>query len=171
MSGDTKYKFINAVLFQVGWFSCILLPVKYSVPIASAVLTAHYFLSGKSDKEMLKIFAIGSIGYCMDVVCQSMGLINLSASNSPVIYLVLVWLLFASTLNWSMKFFMLSPLRSAVLGLLAPMSYFAAQQLNKVQYSEPLVKSMLIHALLWSVLMLIVQKVFFDQNSQCINER
>lgn len=128
-------------------------------------------MASNFKKEFTFVFTVGSIGYCIDSIYSISGLIALSLNSSSTIYLVCVWLLFASTLNWSMKFFMKSPIRAGLLGALAPASYFAAQSLGKLNYSEPLTHSMLIHALLWSFYMLLVHKLYFGQNSQCTHER
>ena len=124
-----------------------------------------------SDWEMLLVFGVGTVGYLMDSIFSLTGKIDLDPAGESLLYLVCVWLLFASTLNSSMKWLINSPLKSCLLGIAAPMSYFAAEQFGKVKYSEPLVSSLIIHALLWSFLMLIVHKLYFGQNSQSINER
>ncbi len=171
MSCSTKHKIVNAVLFQAGWFSCILLPAYMALFSTVIIIAIHLKISEDSSKEMFLIFGAGTMGYLMDSIFSLTGRINLEPANESMIYLVCVWLLFISTLNSSMKWFCETPVKAALLGALAPFSYFAAQALGKVKYSEPLVTSMIMHALLWSVFMLIIHKLYFVQNSQRANER
>lgn len=171
MSRSSKYKTVNALLFQAGWFTCILLPSFAALICTVIILLIHFKMSENEDREMLLVFAVGTAGYFMDSIYSLTGKIDLAPGNESMIYLVCVWLLFAASLNSSLKWFCGTSMKSILLGILAPVSYFAAQQFGKVKYSEPLVSSMLIHALLWGLFMLIVHKVFFGQNIQRTNER
>lgn len=171
MKSPVKYKLVNAGLFQIGWFSCVLLPTTAAVTVTAAILAVHFYNITNPQSELLFISVAGISGYFMDFMYSLTGLIDLNAGNFSQVYLVCVWLLFTMTLRWSMDFLTSYPLPALITGLLAPLSYFAAQQFGKINYSEPLLKSMSFHALLWSLYMLIVHKVKFSQNSQCVNER
>jgi len=171
MNCSTKHKISNAVLFQCAWFSCVLLPAQIAVIATTVVVLVHLKMTHKKENELFFILSVTALGYCMDSVFSLFGRIDLNLSGESTIYLVCVWLIFATTLNSSMSWFLSSPYRSIILGILAPVSYYAAQQFGKIKYSEPLVSTMAIHALLWGILMLIVHKMNFDQNIQSANER
>ena len=170
MNCSTKHRICNAVLFQAGWFACILLPAHTALATTVLILLIHFKMTENYDRELLLVLGVGAIGYTMDSFASLFGLIDFSPEDGSLVYLVCVWLLFASTLNSSLKWISSKSHFAVIAGFIAPLSYYAAQQFGKVKYSEPL-SSIVIHALLWGLLMLIVHKLYFDQNSQRINER
>lgn len=171
MLGGSKYRYLNVALFQAGWFACIFLPTIYGLAATILVLIIHLKMVPNFQKELAFVITVASVGYCMDSLYSLLSLVEFKVNSESTIYLVCVWLLFASTLNWSMKYLIKTPLRAMLLGILAPLSYFGAQSLGKIKYSEPLAVSILFHALLWSAFMLLVHKLYFGQNSQYTYER
>lgn len=171
MNSGIKNKLVNAGLFQLGWFSCIMLPTYAAVAVSCTILAVHLISVPYPKSELLFILIAAFGGYAMDFSYSLTGMIDLNPGEFSQLYLVCVWLLFSMTLNWSMNYALKTPWRAALLGLLAPLSYYAAQQFGRVKYSQPLYQSMGFHALLWAHYMLIVHKLKFSQNSQCVNER
>lgn len=157
-----RSKILNAILFQVGWFSCIFLSFWPALVITTIVLGVHLKLAEDYKNELKIIFPVGCLGFILDWFFAKLGFIDLNVSGGPVFYLFLLWLLFASTLNSSLKYLMNKPLSAALAGALAPLSYMAAEKIGRVKYAEETLGSMLLHAVMWSLYMLIVHKVYFS---------
>ncbi|MCM8526136.1 MAG: DUF2878 domain-containing protein [Lentisphaeraceae bacterium] len=171
MSSRQKFKLVNAVLFQLGWLVCIFSSSLNSLIVTSVIIIYHLKSVKNRADEFKFILPVAIYGYLLDNSLMILGYIDLSFAKASTIYLVCVWLLFVMTLRNSMSFFMNTPVKAFLLGLLAPVSYFTVHNLGKVKYSEPLIHSIFIHALLWSFFMLIVHKLYFGQNIQLQDER
>ena len=147
---------MNAVLFQAAWLTCVLGAIQFAVVAFAVFMCIHFYVIDDRKGELKFILCAGAAGFAIDLILDRFGILNVNPSGAFPLYLLFLWLLFCSTLRWSMKFFLDSPVLAGLLGFLAPVSYYAAQQFEKVKYSEPLAKSIAIHALLWAVFMLIV---------------
>ena len=160
------YTWINAVLFQAAWLTCVLGSVQSALIASALFLTFHLAVVENRKEELAFIIPVAAAGFMIDSVIDLAGILNISPSGVFPVYLICLWLLFAATLRWSMRFFFYSQLSAAVLGMLAPVSYCAAQTFEKVKYTEPMIQSIAVHALLWTVLMLIVQYIV-NKNEVC----
>ncbi len=154
-----KFNILNAVLFQVGWFSLILLPIQFAAVVAVLILGVHFYLVADLSKEIKFIFPVAILGYLMDLLFEMTGFINFTPNGGTTLYLLLIWFLFAMTLRWSFKFSLKSPGIAFIVGVLAPLSYLGAQKFGRVEFSEPFLLSILTQLLIWGIFMLIVQKI------------
>ena len=157
---EKNYKIINYLLFQICWVFCIMGTDIMAVCATAFFLISHLYITGSGAKELRNILLVATAGFSMDVLCAYIGLINLSPGGTFPLYLFCVWVIFASTINWSFKFVMERMDLAILTGFFSPLAYYAAHKLEKVQYIESLVQSMLLHALLWSLFMLIVHSYF-----------
>ncbi len=69
-------------------------------------------------------------------------------------WLIALWVLFASALESCLRWLVEWPRLAATLGaLFGPASYYAGQRLGALQFSPPLLDSLLVLAVVWSILL------------------
>jgi len=152
----------NFVLFQIGWFACVLggaypMPVLGST-ITLLIITLHLWLSRDARAELKLLMLAFFIGLLFESLMVNLNLAIYSngmlLSGMAPHWMILMWPLFATTLNLSMSWMKnLAPLMVAVLGaLLAPSAYFAGARLDAVVF-EDLTLSLSVISLGWAILL------------------
>jgi hypothetical protein len=136
---------INFVAFQVGWFSSVLggaegLP--WLGPIAVLLIVAyHLYRAEQAQKELLLVVFCGLLGAVFDSVLVSLNWVGYPSGTfvdgiAPY-WIIGMWMLFATTLNMSMRWLKNRYLIAAVLGLVAgPLSYVAGQKLGGIEFID-----------------------------------
>lgn len=140
-----KMTLINFVLFQIGWFACVL-GSAYSYPwlgtsIAILIISYHVLLSKFPAREIwLIIFAI-LIGGIWDSLLVWMQLISYNngmwSQNLAPHWIIALWALFATTLNVSLRWMKGKWLIAVIAGAIAgPLAYYAGHRLGAVYFSD-----------------------------------
>lgn len=140
-----NYMILNIILFQLGWFACVLSAASnqpvFGAVIAVVIISAHLFIS-KQYKEELRIITVAmAIGLVWDSLIVSMGWITYQSGmivNFMAPYwIVLMWALFATTLNFSMSWLKGKLLLAAIFGAIAgPLAYYAGVKLGAVEFNN-----------------------------------
>jgi hypothetical protein len=138
---------VNVVLFQIGWFACVLSAAQgqpWIGTVAAAVIVAWHVLRAAQPRQELKlIVSVVILGALWDSVLVMLGWISytsgtLIAGAAPH-WILALWALFATSLNVSMRWLKQRLLWAAVLGAISgPLSYWAAARLGAAQLVEPL---------------------------------
>lgn len=133
---------INLVAVYACWFACILGAAAGRPllgPLAVAIhLALHLALAPRRGVEMILIVFAGIGGYLADSALVLTGLLGVPdaarwGGPSPV-WMVALWLNFATTLNLTLGWLKDRPLSAAVLGALAgPATYYAGVRLGAVE--------------------------------------
>jgi len=134
---------INIILFQIGWFACVLTAAS-NQPLVGAIISlfiivSHIFISKQYQQEIRIIVIAMVIGFFWDSLIVSAGWITytsgmLSDFMAPY-WIVLMWALFATTLNYSLSWMKKKLLLAAVFGAVAgPLAYYAGVKLGAVQF-------------------------------------
>lgn len=158
----TKSMITNFLLFQLGWFACVLGGAYDQVflgsMIAMAVIVYHIYRAVDAAQELRLLAVALVIGLVFESVVTSQGLARYSHGQvidyiAPL-WMILMWPLFATTLNLSMRWLKnLAPLLIALVGaLFAPLAYYAGNRLGAVGY-DYFILSMGIIAIAWAVLL------------------
>ncbi|MGH1361845.1 MAG: DUF2878 domain-containing protein [Burkholderiaceae bacterium] len=136
----------NVVLFQIGWFSCVVGAAHGWIWPGSvlALLIAGWHLSRAiSLLPEVKLIALTlSIGLLWDSLLVSLGWLRyphgaLIPSVAPV-WIVALWLLFATTLNVSLRWLKPRLSTALILGaIFGPLSYWGASRLGAVDVIHP----------------------------------
>jgi hypothetical protein len=101
---------INFCLFQVGWFVCILGAAwnftYIAIAISIGILFLHLYLTDKTAND-IKLSAIAAtFGFIFDGIMQFNNMIIYNNPGVPYpltpIWIVILWILFAITLNHSL---------------------------------------------------------------------
>jgi hypothetical protein len=152
---------INAVVFQVGWLSCVLAGANH-VPwlgtlTALLIVAWHISHASRPRNELLLVLSAGIIGAAWDSLLVYAGWLQYPSGtlieNMAPHWIVAMWMLFATTLNVSLRWLKQRPALAAALGAVAgPAAYFAGYRLGGVEIPE-LLPAMSALALGWAILM------------------
>jgi hypothetical protein len=165
MMDARRYKWLNAALFQVGWFCCILGSTFDALLATAFFMSVHLGLVKARTKEFIFVLQIALAGFSLDYMLFSMGYIKLSMDGSFPWFMLCLWVLFASTLNWSYNYLVSKPSIAIISGIVAPLSYFAAQRMGKVEYLKSTAECFIVHGLVWVSFLVFIHFIEFSKES------
>ena len=133
------YLLINFFAFQIGWFVCVL-GAANSIPllgpvIVAAVIAMHLSQSNKPVRELALTGVAGLLGALWESALVMVGWIeypsgNIAAGFVPY-WIVAMWMLFATTLNVSLRWLRNRTSLAVVLGGIAgPLTFYGGAQLG-----------------------------------------
>ena len=150
-----KEYIINACLYQLGWFSCMLLPESFlGLLITLICVGVHLKFRAKWMNEIIFISIGTTLGYAMDFGMNYFNFMNITNDSNNSFYLVLIWVLFSTSLRSSTCFIFKKAHYCLILGAIAPIAYVGGQVLGRIKYTAPEVFSLAIHAIIWILTML-----------------
>ncbi|EIK69464.1 putative membrane protein [Pseudomonas synxantha BG33R] len=144
----------NAVLFQCGWFACVLGGDSPWLLAGLAVLSVHLLWISSLADDGLLVLNVTLAGTLLDTLLRTLGVFHFSEPG-PLIpfWLIVLWALLATTLRhclaWSARPWWLAGLLGAVGG---PLSYYAGSQLAGVGFGYGTAATLIGLALLWAML-------------------
>jgi len=132
---------LNFALFQVSWFACVM-GAAHSQPwlgviVTIMVLAWHLYQTNQAHRELKVLVSTMMIGALLDQSLLSLNLIDYqhhgwSISIVPV-WILALWLAFATTLNMSMAWMHKRYWISFIFGMIGgPLAYLAAEKLGAV---------------------------------------
>jgi hypothetical protein len=149
---------INFILFQAGWFACILFAAKdkawYGITIILAIVAIHVALTRPKLNEFRLYFYTVLIGLLFDTLMRGFELITYEDAISPhpiaPIWILSMWLLFAITIRHSLYWLNSYKIGQVMLGLIGgPLAYIAGEKIGAVTLYET---SLYFLALGWGVI-------------------
>ena len=156
-------KFWNFVLFQAGWFACILgaahQEVLWAVIASLAYIAFHIWRSQTPKLELSLLLKVLSFGILTDSLLMYLGFLDFKGAwPSPFIspaWMWALWLLVASTLNSSLSWLKGKPTLGIVLGAVSgPLSYEAGIRLGAANWgSGSQILGLGLISLVWAVAM------------------
>lgn len=136
---------VNLVLFKAGWVACVMLaaadlPALATLAVA-AVVAVHLLMVPVPVKEALFLSAAGLLGLGWESFVLATGLLQYPESSQSGAWaphwIVAMWVLFATTINYGMAWVKRSWLMSAAMGLIGgPMAFFAGAGLGAVTFTN-----------------------------------
>ena len=160
-------KFWNFVLFQVGWFACILgaahQQALWAVIGSLAYIIFHIWRSQTPKLELSLLLKVLSFGILTDSLLMYLGFLDFEGAwPSPYLspaWMWALWLLVASTLNSSLSWLKGKPVLGVVLGAISgPLSYEAGIRLGAANWGS---RSQILGLGLISVVWAIAIPLFF----------
>ena len=127
---------VNAVLFQVTWFSAVL---GGSLPALAAcgVLTAHLVFRSSLRADITIAAITTAVGFCLDTLWIHLNVLDFNGATLAPVWIVVLWTALGLSLNHSMSVFLRRPLIGAILaGASAPLSYLSGAALGGVIVPE-----------------------------------
>nr|WP_301299890.1 DUF2878 domain-containing protein [Pseudomonas laurylsulfativorans] len=148
--------FLNAGVFQLGWFACVLGAQRpWLLLIAIACLALHLLWIENAFNECRSLLRVAACGWVLDSALLHLGLFHFP--GAPVVlplWLAILWLLFASTLRHSLSWTKEPWWMGSVLGAFGgPLSYWGGARLADVGLPLGVWPSLLLLALIWAILM------------------
>lgn len=152
---------INFAAFQVGWFSCVL-SASNGMPwlgllVVCLVVALHLRTSDHPSHELRLITLCVVMGLVFDSLLVSSGWVRYPAGMiAPGVapyWILAMWALFSTTLNYSMGWLKSNLLLASVMGaVFGPLSYLAGQRLGAIELVDYR-SSMVALAVIWAVVM------------------
>ncbi len=152
---------INALVFQAGWLCCVLAGANHlpwlGTSIALLIVACHVYHAREARKELTLILIAGAIGAGWDSFLVYAGWLQypsgILVEGTAPHWIIAMWLLFATTLNVSLKWLKQRPVLAGVLGAVAgPAAYFAGWKLGGVLIPD-MTTAMLALGLGWALFM------------------
>jgi hypothetical protein len=135
----------NFILFQIGWFACVLSaaagnPV-LGVGVAAVIIAIHLVMMKQKQHEIILIVSATLTGLVWDSFLVWRNWIDypsgMLVSNMAPYWIVVMWGLFATTLNVSLAWLKQKLALAALLGAVAgPLAYYAGYKLNALQLND-----------------------------------
>jgi len=163
---------VNALVFQIAWFVSVVggaQQMPWLGPLSLLVALAIHLKAARHPiEELALVLLCGLIGAAFDSilvvnnwVSYSSGVFN--EAMAPY-WIITMWMLFATTLNVSMRWFRRKPAIAAVFGFFGgPLSYIAGEKLSGITLLEP-VAALLALGIGWAIMMPLLMRLseYFD---------
>lgn len=157
MSQFKKY-LINAVLFQAGWLICVFFGSLLGALATALILSFHFWVIVRPHDRAFeaKTLALALVvGFFVELgFVWFQVLLPVDGSQWPPLWLLMIWLLFATTLNCSLSWLKGRLALAALLGAVsAPGSYYGGAALSPaMDFSSPSY-GLVVIALCWALLL------------------
>lgn len=155
-------KIINAVIYQLGWFSCIL-GAAYGHPFIGAgfgivLLAVHLTLAVQRRAEIKLVVISCLLGIIIDSSQQAAGLFIFAGDRAwPFwlpLWIVVIWAQFATVLRFALFWLHGRYLLAALLGAVGgPLAYWSGIRLGVAHFGASPPITLLVLATVWAVVM------------------
>ena len=154
---------INFALFQLGWFACVLGGNQVALIAVPIILIIHFRWVGQwhSEKQLLVITFL--LGCTIDSFLGNLDILQFNTTTNEEsrllpLWLAGLWALFATTLQHSLDWARTHRSTGALLGFFGgPLSYLAGSKLTDVALATPVWQSLLVLAIVWTILVPVLQ--------------
>ena len=137
----------NFAAFQIGWFACVL-GAAHDLPwagtaVAAAIVAAHIGTAARPLQELKLVVIALLIGTVWDSALIALGWLDFKSGflvhGMAPHWILALWALFATTLNFSLGWLKARLPAAVVLGAVAgPLAYWGGASLGAVSLVEPL---------------------------------
>ena len=150
----------NLVLFQIGWFACVLSGAAQRPLIgaltAMTIVLIHLLRADSREEELKLVLIAVLIGAVWDSILVWQEWLQYSSGilipNTAPYWIVLMWALFATILNVSLRWlrgrWVIAALAGAIGG---PLAYYSGHRLGALQFGNEIVALMAL-AIGWAIL-------------------
>lgn len=160
MSGSTlPTSVVNAVIYQCGWFACVLGGASgwglEGALVALGLTLLHLALAEEPRREVPLLLAAGLIGVIVDSLHAGVGVLEFNEHRAGAIapvWIIALWIQFATVLHFCMNWLSKKYVLASVLGFVGgPLSFLAGERLGAATFGEPRMVSMAVLAVSWSI--------------------
>lgn len=137
---------LNFVLFQIGWFACVLSGAAkqplIGAAIAALIIGWHVWHAQQPAKEISLLLIAMLVGAVWDSLLVWQAWLNYPAGilfpNTAPYWIIMLWALFATTLNLSLRWLKQHMVLAILLGAVAgPLAYYGGARLGAVDFVQP----------------------------------
>lgn len=154
---NVNSKIYNALLFNIAWLLCVKFGDAVAVITCIVVLVLHFRFITTNSKESLMLIQVLVLGVFVDGLLIATGVLiddagSLTLQLFAPIWMMALWLLFATTLNHCFVWLQSRLLTASLLGAVAgPLSYWVGTNLSSLNLAMPLIQSLFIVGLIWAL--------------------
>lgn len=150
----------NVVSLYAAWFGSVIAAANGQPILALAasifVVLVNVAFSHDRFADIRLITYAALAGFALDSIVINLGLARYASPGPyalvPPLWLVAMWMAFATSLNVSLAWLKNRLRLAALLGALGgPLSYYAGARLGGMEFTEPIVLSIVVLGLLWAV--------------------
>ena len=142
----------NLVFFNLLWLTCVLGRNELLWLSAPAILVYAGFLLATGTLRASSLIAPALVGLTIDLALVSGGILDFNPHTLLPAWMILLWLLFATTLNlslgWLRRYFWITALAG---GFAFPLNYRIGAELGAVSFSAPTPLVLALLASVWMV--------------------
>jgi len=162
LNSRQRFLLFNFLGFQLTWFACAY-GATHALPYLGALvglvfIVMHFIFTANRSLDMKVLFIIAILGVMLDYMNTQFGLISFPGHNAEhfilPFWLIALWCSFAlilpHSLFWLAKNIYLASLAGGIGG---GFSYLAGHKLGALSLSEPLMKSGIIYAIEWAIIL------------------
>ena len=178
---ENKHNILNAILFQLCWFTAIL-GEWYWALIPLIAMLVHLLVT--KTHGLLLLLALSLMGMCFDSIYLFLGVFRFEDNTAVLPYLDLplwlavLWLAFCLTLPISLVWILRKPyLFVLVCSILGPVSYLAGRHMGVLEFSDANLWFLILEWCVFSIIALIfllpklelskASPTFFKKESTC----
>ena len=151
-------RLFNIIGYQLAWFACVMGAAWdfawAGVAFALAVTAVHLLLF-RNPRELRLVLCAAAIGFIVDTSLVRAHLVEFESTTSSGVaplWMVSLWLVFATTLNHSLRWLTSRPWAAALTGAVGgPLAYLAGAKLGALSIASPLPAAFTFIAFLWAM--------------------
>ncbi|MGO1500876.1 MAG: DUF2878 domain-containing protein [Marinobacter sp.] len=169
ITSETVRNALNFILFQIGWFACVIYPDLLGPIVVLVFLLVHFVFVSHNRFTELQFVGLGTVvGALLDGLWFRLGILDNGTGTVLITppWLVATWAIFMTTLSHSLNWISRKVWLAFVFAPIAgPFAYWSASQLGVVQLPE-LLPSLIALALGWLVvfpLLLFARKSLYSE--------
>jgi hypothetical protein len=169
IKSDTLRNVINFVLFQAGWFACVLYPSVEAAGAVVLIVAFHLAFISQSRLSELQFIGAGTVlGGLLDGIWFNTGVLDNGITEFQLtpIWILGLWAAFTTTLSHSLSWISAKPWLPFVCAPVAgPFAYWSASKMGAVDMPD-LTLSLVALALGWLVvfpLLLYIRKTLYPE--------
>ena len=138
----------NFVLFQLGWFACVISGAAQRPWVgaltATSIILVHFLRANAREEELKLVLLAVVIGALWDSILVWQEWLQYSSGilipNTAPYWIVLMWALFATTLNVSLRWMRGRWLIAALVGSVGgPLAYYGGHRVGALQFGNEIV--------------------------------
>ncbi|NKB35170.1 MAG: DUF2878 family protein [Pseudomonadales bacterium] len=159
---------MNLILFNLMWIGLVIGRESLILVTIPIVAIYAYILVREGKVKIHQLLLPACIGIAIDSALTLFGIFSFSGSSLILpLWLITLWLAFATTLTQSLSFLGRNKIFSVVAGGIAfPFNYAIGERVGAVSFAEPYLLSLVIIGLIWMFvlpLLFIVTHEYFEQ--------
>jgi len=137
---------VNFLLFQAGWFACVLGAARgfpwQGALVALLIATFIVSRARHPRMEVALVAVAAAAGFAFDSALALTGWVDFAgavpAAMLAPVWMVALWVLFATTLNVSLRWLREWPALGALFGAVGgPVAYYAGEKLGALRFTDP----------------------------------
>ncbi len=142
----------NLIAFNLMWVGCVVGREQWLDVVAVAVLAYMTLLLARREVRPAQLLIPALIGICIDSVLTLAGIFEFSSGSRLLpLWLVVLWLAFASALAKSLAVFGKNKLLAAGLGAIVfPLNYAVGERLGAVTFAHGQLNALISLSIIWA---------------------